>query len=67
MKVKTEQALHKQKKNFKNILEVLLKKKKRDFPSGTVVKNPPANVGDRFDPWSKKIPHAVEQLVRHNY
>ena len=27
-----------------------------------VVKNPPANAGDRFEPWSRKIPHAVEQL-----
>ena len=25
-------------------------------------KNPPANAGDRFEPWSGKIPHAAEQL-----
>ena len=35
----------------------------RGFPGGTVVKNPPANAGGRgFEPWSGKIPHAVEQL-----
>ena len=34
-----------------------------DFPGGTVVKNPPANArGHRFDPWSGKIPHTMEQL-----
>ena len=33
----------------------------RDFPGGAVVKNPPANAGGHgFDPWSGKIPHAVE-------
>ena len=33
------------------------------FPGGAVVKNPPANAGDHgFEPWSGKIPHAVEQL-----
>ena len=26
------------------------------FPGGWVVKNPPANAGDRFDPWVRKIP-----------
>lgn len=25
-------------------------------------KNLPAKVGDRFDPWSGKLPHALEQL-----
>ena len=38
----------------------------RDFPGGVVVKNPPANAGDRFFLWSRKIPHAVEP-VRHSY
>ena len=34
-----------------------------DFPGGAVVKNPPANAGGHwFKPWSRKIPHAVEQL-----
>ena len=36
----------------------------------TVDGNQPANAGDiGFDPWSRKIPHAVEQLkpVCHNY
>ena len=32
------------------------------FPGGLVVKNPPANPGDEFDPWSRKIPHATGQL-----
>ena len=27
-----------------------------------MVKTPPANVGDELDPWSRKIPHATEQL-----
>ena len=26
------------------------------FPGGSVVKNPPANAGDRFDLWVGKIP-----------
>ena len=34
----------------------------QDFPGGAVVKNTPANAGDRFEPWSSKIPHAAEQL-----
>ena len=37
----------------------LIKKKKKQnlaFPGGLVVKNPPANAGDR------KIPHAMQQL-----
>ena len=33
-----------------------------DFPGGTVDKNPPQCRGHRFDPWSKKISHAMEQL-----
>ena len=33
-----------------------------DFSGCPVVKNPPANEGDPgFDPWSRKIPYAVEQ------
>ena len=31
------------------------------FPGGPVVKNLPAR-GNGFDPWSRKIPHASEQL-----
>ena len=30
--------------------------------SGSVVKNPPANTGDGFDPLCRKIPYAAEQL-----
>ena len=34
-----------------------------DFPGGTVVENLPANAGGhRFNPWSRKIPHATEEL-----
>ena len=46
------------------------------FPGGSVVKNPPVNTADtsssgkescedrrhEFDPWSGKIPHALERL-----
>ena len=31
-------------------------------PGGSVKKNPPAPAGDCFNPSSRKIPHAVEQL-----
>ena len=31
-----------------------------DFPSGSVIKDPPANAGDVFDPW--RIPNASEPL-----
>ena len=35
----------------------------RGFPGGAMVKNPPASAGDMsFEPWSRKIPHATEQL-----
>ena len=27
--------------------------KTKGFPGGSSVKNPPANAGDRFDPWAK--------------
>ena len=40
----------------------MLHKLKTSFPGGLVVENPPANAGDGFDPWSRKIPYAVEQL-----
>ena len=33
------------------------------FPGGAVVESLPANAGDTgFKPWSRKIPHAAEQL-----
>ena len=33
------------------------------FPGGSLVKNPQANAGDTGSiPWSRKIPHAMEQL-----
>ena len=31
------------------------------FPGGPVIKNPPVR-GYRFDPWSGKIPHAMQYL-----
>ena len=35
----------------------------RGFPGGTMVKNPLGQCGGhRFEPWSRKIPHATEQL-----
>ena len=36
--------------------------KQEGFPSDLLVKNPPASAGDRFDPWSGKIPHATSHL-----
>ena len=36
---------------------------KKAFPGGSVVKNPPANAGDRgLIPGLWKIPHGIEQL-----
>ena len=37
------------------------KKNLGGFSGGSVVKNPPSNGGDGFDPWSRQIPHPVEQ------
>ena len=39
-----------------------LKKYVEGFPGGSVVKNPPTNAGDKFDPCFRKIPHVQEQL-----
>ena len=33
-----------------------------EFPSGLLVKNLPANAGEGFNPWSRKISHAMGQL-----
>ena len=52
------------------MINSLPKKTEKDFPGGPVVKNSPVNAGGhRFDPWSRKIPYATEQLkpVRRNY
>ena len=44
-------------------IKLIAKKEVRGFPGGAVVKNPPANTGDPGSkPWSRKIPHATEQL-----
>ena len=40
----------------------IIKNKAWGFPGGSVAKNQPANVEDRFDPWSGKTPYATEQL-----
>ena len=37
----------------------------QSFPGGSVIKNPPANAGDRFDSCPGMIPHGVEQLSVH--
>ena len=34
----------------------------RRLPWRSRGKNSPCNAGDRFNPWSRKIPHATEQL-----
>ena len=44
-----------------------IKKKKREiwgFPDGSVVKNPPCNIGDAdlIPGWGTRIPHTAEQL-----
>ena len=45
------------------LLTARLKENDRDFPGGTVDKAPPANAGGhRVNPWSGKIPRAMEQL-----
>lgn len=31
------------------------------FPGRAADKNPTANAGDSFSPWSREIPHATEQ------
>ena len=54
---------------IRHYLNAESKKLYRDFPSGPVVKNPPAN-GHRMDPWSGKISpacHRATKPVQHNY
>ena len=41
---------------------VHLKWGKGGLPGGPLVKNPPANAEDMFDPWPGRIAHAVGQL-----
>ena len=38
----------------------LIKKLGGGIPSSSAVKNLPATAGNKFDPWSRKIPHAME-------
>ena len=53
--------------NTVNVLNVTLKWLMRDFPDGSVVKNPPSNAKDlgSIPGWGTKIPHAVGQLSLH--
>ena len=37
-----------------------------DILTGSVVKNPAANAGEEFNPWSGKIPHTTKPVL-HNY
>ena len=40
-----------------------IKKMKRDFPGGTVAKNPPANAGDTGSSLGQgRFPHTADQL-----
>ena len=41
----------------------------QDVPGGPAVKNPPANAGNehKFNPWPRKIPHAMGKLRHHHY
>ena len=50
--------------NILNLTKVSIKNPTaQDFPVGPVVKNLPAKCrGHGFDPWSRKIPHALGQL-----
>ena len=48
-----------------DVLRLKCKKQKywnRGCPGGAVVKNPPLCRAHWFEPWSRKIPHAAEQL-----
>ena len=42
----------------------IVKKCRRDFPGGPVLKNPPSNVGDvgLISVWGTKIPHTAGQI-----
>ena len=40
---------------------IILSKQRKDFPGGPVVKNLPANTRN-MSSWSKKAPHATDQL-----
>ena len=44
-----------------NLLNVFLKSALQGSPGGSVVENLPASVGDGFDPYPGKIPHASQQ------
>ena len=49
-------------KPFLNVSEISALNISDRVIGGLVVKNPPANVGDTFDSWSRKISSAEEQL-----
>ena len=52
-------------RNLTDIYKIL----HRDFPGGTVIKNPPANAGTRVRSLLQKDPtcHRVTKPMRHNY
>ena len=58
-------AYYTSKQNVLYMENWLKKNSSLDFPGGTVDKNLPANAGDMdgLDPWSRKLPHAAEQLI----
>ena len=57
----SHKIMHRKRTGIEKIFSKL--SERRGFPGGAVVKNPPANAGGHsFEPWSGKIPHAVEQL-----
>ena len=57
--------IHKETLKLINHKKTMQLKLGQDFSCGSVVKNPPANAGDMFDPKSQKISHAVEQLSQY--
>ena len=61
---KTAQVSRKKKEDVSDVFSLQKKKKRRDFPGSTVVKNPPSNAGEAssIPGWETQIPLAREQL-----
>ena len=53
------------------LIKAKIKEKRylRDFPGGIADKNLPASAGDKFNPWSRKVPHVIDQTksIYHDY
>ena len=68
MKIERRQDRKKKKGTERHAKEIFvhvtacLKKAATGPPWWPVGKNPPASAGDRFNPWSRKILHATEQI-----